>query len=134
MEKSYVCDNHIFRPLRFAALLCAICALASLLCSCQWYVQGEVDRNTENLAKLRVGMNKAEVKQIMGEPLTNEVYNKPDVWFYYTHPRWQDGAATSDECTPVVFDEDGQLVGWGSQYYKANYEFTTWSASKKPAK
>lgn len=134
MEKRVVRYNFIMKPLRLAAILFAACALAALVSSCQWFVQGEIDRNTENLAKLRVGMSKDEVKGVMGEPLTKESYNIPNVWFYYTRPRWQDGVATRDECTPVVFDEDGQLAGWGNQYYKANYEFTTWPAMGKKAK
>jgi outer membrane protein assembly factor BamE (lipoprotein component of BamABCDE complex) len=112
----------------FAALACL--ALALFACSCQYFVQDEMDRNKSNLAKLRVGMDKAEVKEIMGEPLIKEVYDTPDVWYYYVQPRWQDGAATRDECAPVVFDEDGRLAGWGKEYYKANCEFNMWPGAQ----
>ena len=119
------------RTLRFAAILLIFSATAMLASSCQWYVQGEIDKNTANLAKLRVGMSKDEVRQIMGDPDPKEAYNTDKVWFYYTRTRWQDGAATTDECTPVVFDEDSRLAGWGDQYYKANCEFTTWPSMNK---
>lgn len=72
--------------------------------------------NFENSAKLRVGMTKAQVREIMGEPL-DAVFAKPDVWYYYIETRWHDGQETIDECMPVVFKK-GNLAGWGNDYYK----------------
>ena len=72
--------------------------------------------NFENAAKLRVGMSKAQVRTIMGEPL-NAVFAKPDVWYYYIETRWHDGQETIDEWMPVVFKQ-GKLAGWGNDYYK----------------
>ena len=118
--------SSIGKALGYASLLFALGFVLLAGSACEYYVKDEMDRNKENLAKLRIGMTKAEVKQIMGEPLIKEVYNKPDVWYYYERPRWQDGSATRDECTPVVFDEDGRLAGYGKEYYKTNYEFNTW--------
>ncbi len=112
------------RPLRAFALAASALALAALLQSCGWW--SEINTNQENLAKLRIGMTKTEVKAIMGEPLDKEVYSTPDVWHYYTQVRWHDGNATRDECTPLVFDEDGKLAGIGSKYFKENYEFNVW--------
>ena len=86
-----------------------------------------IDTNRANLAKLRVGMTKDEVKKIMGEPMTDQVYNTSNHWFYYTRTRWSDAMATRDECTPLVFDEFGILRGWGTQFYKENYNLSTWS-------
>lgn len=71
----------------------------------------------ENLAKLQVGMTKAEVRSIMGEPLVDQVYNTKNAWFYFTQVKWSDGSITRDECTPVFFLDD-KLVGWGQQEYK----------------
>lgn len=73
-------------------------------------------RNLENADRLRVGMTKADVLEIMGEPQQNEVYTRPDVWFYYTRTNWIDGLATEEECTPLVFRE-GMLIGWGHDFY-----------------
>ena len=73
-------------------------------------------KNVANSAKLRVGMTKSEVLAIMGEPVKNETFNRPDVWFYYFNMNWGDGFITEDECFPLVF-EDSRLVGWGNAYY-----------------
>ncbi len=71
-----------------------------------------ISMNLENLSRLSVGMTKQEVMDIMGEPLTNEVYHEDNVWHYFTQVKWSDGRITHDECTPVFFD-DGRLLGWG---------------------
>ncbi len=73
-------------------------------------------KNIENSKQLRVGMQKSKVLEIMGEPLTEEEYNTPDVWYYYVETVWVDGLTTRDECMPVVF-EDGKLIGWGNRFY-----------------
>ena len=108
--------------------LVSACALVdrdkSILSPVMWSV---IDTNRENLKKLRKGMTKDEVRKIMGIPMVEQVYNTPDHWFYYTRTRWSDGMATRDECTPLVFNEDGMLIGWGVQFYKANYSLTSWS-------
>ena len=86
--------------------------------------------NRENLAKLEVGTDKAEVLEIMGTetksgssmgPINNpyrtgtmkgnneEVY---EILYYYTDVTDLDGAITDDELTPLVL-EDGKLIGWG---------------------
>ena len=73
-------------------------------------------RNVVNSAKLRVGMSKAQVLQVMGEPEKNETFHRPDVWFYYYETNWVDGFVTEDECFPVVF-ENGKVVGFGNEFY-----------------
>lgn len=85
---------------------------AGMLCSCTWYSQFTIG---EKLKQLRVGMSKQEVLKVMGDPV-KEVYNKPDVWYYYTDTKWHDTFTTRDECTPLVF-KDGRLQGWGNNYY-----------------
>ena len=72
--------------------------------------------NVENSKKLRVGMTKAEVLAIMGEPAKDEAFHRPDIWFYYFNMNWGDGFVTEDECFPLVF-ENGKLAGWGNAYY-----------------
>jgi len=73
-------------------------------------------KNVENSKRLRVNMTKAQVLEIMGEPVKNESFNRPDVWFYYFETNWLDGFITEDECFPLVF-QDGKLVGWGNNFY-----------------
>ncbi len=87
--------------------------LIVLLGGCGWF---EASRNIKHSRELRIGMTKQEVVAVMGEPVQNETYTKPDVWYYYTNPNWFDGLATEDECMPLVF-KDGKLIGWGNEYY-----------------
>lgn len=82
-----------------------------------------IDKNRENVKKLSIGMNKEQVLEIMGEPLKNESYNKPNIWFYQTKQKWMDGVITRDECTPIVFDEANTVIGWGFPFYKKNILF-----------
>ena len=35
--------------------------------------------------------------------------------------------ATHDECTPVVFDELGFVIGIGRDFYRENYNITFWN-------
>lgn len=94
-------------------ILLAVAVCAGLLTGCSW---SEARRNLDNARALRVGMTKAQVLAIMGEPVKDEIFTKPDVWFYFIEPVWVDGLTTEDECMPLVF-ENGKLVGWGNEYY-----------------
>ncbi len=73
-------------------------------------------RNRENFAKLRTGMTKQQVLEIMGEPESEETFNSPDIWFYQVRTVWADALTTEDECAPVVF-KNGVVTGWGNEYY-----------------
>lgn len=95
----------------FVLPVIALCAV--LLAGCSW---SEASRNLENARALRLGMTKTQVLEIMGEPVQNEIFTKPDVWFYFIEPVWVDGLTTEDECMPLVF-ENGKLIGWGNEYY-----------------
>ena len=86
-----------------------------MLCGCSFK---EVRTNLENSQKLRVGMTKDEVLAVMGEPLKDESYHRPDLWYYYFDCNWMDGLYTEEECFPLVFKE-GKLVGWGNRFYAA---------------
>lgn len=87
---------------------------------------GEARSNREKLNQIRVGMTQAQVREIMGAPLEKEKYHSPDIWFYYTDPKWYDGVYTRDECTPFVFDENGILTGFGYEYYKRELNRDSW--------
>lgn len=94
-------------------------------------------KNRENLNRLSLGMEKAEVLQIMGtktvkvrlpgsmlagkrmsNPYKTEILvskdgeTKFEVLFYFTGEKKKDGAITDDELSPLVF-LDGKLEGWG---------------------
>lgn len=88
-------------------------ALAALLFSgCASF---NAAKNVENARQLRVGMSKARVLEIMGEPV-KEKFSRPDLWFYYREANWIDGFVTEDECFPLVF-KNGRLQGWGNAFY-----------------
>jgi len=92
--------------------------VAFLLVSC------ESSRTKEKIETFKKGMTQQEVIAELGEPIKGEVYCKPNVLFYYTDPQWSDGNMTSDECTPMVF-ENNKLIGWGTEFYK-DYRQKDW--------
>ena len=96
-------------------LLCFVVSGMFLLSSgCAFF---EERKNLENSKKLRLNMTKAQVLKVMGEPVKNQDYVQPNVWFYYVQMEWFDGRTTEDECLPLVF-KNGKLAGWGWDYYE----------------
>lgn len=88
----------------------------------------EDTRNLHNLKKLQAGMSREDVYTIMGMPDLYDMHETVDrdylaVFYYYTHTKVDDGAASKNECTPVVI-RDGKLVGWGYEYLEKQEEFT----------
>ena len=96
----------------------------SMLAPHKW---SEIERNRANFKKLRVKMTKDEVLAIMGEPIKGEVFCSDNVWWYYTRTCWTDYMTTREECTPVVFDEDGLVEGWGTTFFRNEYDYRLWS-------
>lgn len=97
-----------FSAFLILAFFCAGCE------SCNPYKIAE--KNVNNAKQLRIGMTKAEVLTIMGEPLKDEPFSKPDIWYYYFDCNWLDGLTTEEECFPLIF-KDGKLLGWGNRFY-----------------
>ncbi|HBM15013.1 MAG TPA: hypothetical protein DD381_01475 [Lentisphaeria bacterium] len=97
------------------------------------YDPGFIERqqNFENIKNVKVGMTKKQVIAIMGSPILDEIYNKPDVWFYYTDWDWADCARTEEESTPVVF-KNGVVIGIGRGFYR-NYSHEAWQYSNVKA-
>ena len=83
----------------------------------------EIERNQKNLARIRKGMTKQQVLEIMGEPVKGESYCTDNVFFYYTRQSWMDGMIMRDECTPIAFDEFGRVIGWGPDFNTGPYHF-----------
>lgn len=96
--------------------------LALLVSSCAG--NEVIERNLRNLPKIRKGMTKAQVTAIMGEPVKGESYCSENVFYYYTHRAWMDGLITRDECTPVVFDYFGKVIGWGKDFHTGIYSLS----------
>ncbi|MBQ9337095.1 MAG: DUF3192 domain-containing protein [Lentisphaeria bacterium] len=88
--------------------------LAVTLSSCFY---AEIERNQKNLAKIRKGMTRKQVLEIMGEPVKGEAFCTDHELFYYTRQSWMDGMIMRDECTPIVFDEFDRVIGWGYDYH-----------------
>ena len=81
----------------------------------------EIERNQKNLARIRKGMTKKQVLEIMGEPVKGESYCTDNVFFYYTRQSWMDGMVMRDECTPIAFDDFGCVIGWGPDFNTGLY-------------
>lgn len=88
------------------------CLILALFCGCS---TKEIRRNLDNSAKLRVGMTKEQVLDIMGEPLRDASFHEENVWYYFVRVNWYDGLCTRDECMPLVF-VNNKLAGWGNEY------------------
>ena len=96
-------------------LLCVVVSGMFLLASgCAYYEQ---NKNIEHSKKLRINMTKAQVLKVMGEPVKDQEYSSPNVWFYYINTEWYDGYTTEDECLPLIFKK-GKLTGWGWDYFE----------------
>ena len=105
----------ILTILTVSAAFCMTAALSS----CAYR---EMETNTANLAKIRVGMTREQVLKIMGPPVSGETYCSDKVYYYYTRQRWMDGLVTRDECTPVAFDDYGKVIGWGPAFQTGVYD------------
>lgn len=111
---------------KLTVLLCAG-AMTSVLSSCFYF---EIERNQQNLAKIRKGMTKAQVLEIMGEPVKGEAYCSDKVFYYYTRQCWMDGLVTRDECTPIAFDDFDRVRGWGPEFNTGVYDFLSESGQQ----
>ena len=93
---------------RCIAFLAAV-LLSGVFCGCVG------TENVENSKRLRVGMTKEQVLDIMGEPLRDAAFHEENVWYYFIRINWYDGLYTRDECMPLVFVND-KLAGWGNEF------------------
>lgn len=90
------------------------------------HIQKTIKENNAALLELRAGMSQSEVSNIIGEPKRNEGYPWGTIWLYRTAMSDIYGTTDSD-FTPVMFDQDGILQGWGRNYFEQyvnKYELT----------
>lgn len=100
------------------------------LCSCIVAYNNFLNKNRQDLMKLKIGMTKAEVNRTIRQkgigipynisnPYKSETLKGKDkifeVWYYLTDRKSADGAITDDELTPLIFDDD-KLIGWGQSF------------------
>ncbi len=80
-------------------------------------VQRAIKRNNNNLMELKAGMSKEQVRSIMREPERSEGYPWGSAWLYRTAiTKGISGGiygTVDSDYTPVVFTDEGNLVGWG---------------------
>lgn len=84
-------------------------------------VKRTIDKNNAALMKLKAGMSQNEVRSIMDGPERCEGYPWGSVWLYRTAIsqgiRGIYGSVDTDY-TPVMFDTDNMLQGWGRNYFE----------------
>ena len=78
--------------------------------------QDEISRNNENLNNLKIGMTQEQVQQNMGQPDRTEAYAWGSAWVYRTAMTSGLYGKADSDFTPVVFDEKGNLIGWGRDF------------------
>jgi outer membrane protein assembly factor BamE (lipoprotein component of BamABCDE complex) len=101
-----------------------ILLVSCLLAGCGAVKGLEASANRNQLDNLKVGMTTDQVRRAMGKPYKSEFYGTKLMWFYITD--WQsDGKTTSDEMTPLVFEND-ILLGWGSKLLAGSSRKKSW--------
>jgi outer membrane protein assembly factor BamE (lipoprotein component of BamABCDE complex) len=78
-----------------------------------------------NLQYLETGMTKDQVKNLMGTPYKTEAYVNIEYWLYQTEGEdlfvGGHGYKSDRDFTPVAF-ENGQVIGWGRNFYQKQKE------------
>ena len=82
-------------------------------------LRSQAESNNRGLLMLKLGMNKDDVYKVMKTPDNSEGFEWGTVWIYRTSAnnsvRYK--GALDESFTPVVFDRDDKLIGWGRQVY-----------------
>lgn len=84
--------------------------------------QDREEYNKVQITKLKLGSTREEVLALLGSPDITEAKIQHDVqiqvMFYRTQHVRADGITTTDECTPLLF-EDEKLIAWGEGAYSS---------------
>jgi len=86
-----------------------------------------IRENNIALMKLTVGITQKEVENVMGRPTRSEGYPWGSVWLYRTAMSSGIYYTVDSDLTPVMFDKNKILHGWGRSYfqqYVSKYELT----------
>ncbi|HEG44134.1 MAG TPA: DUF3192 domain-containing protein [Phycisphaerales bacterium] len=87
-----------------------ICTLAVFLSGCT------EEQNRKKLNRLEVGMTKAQVLEIMGEPYRREAESNSE-WLLYkteTYNMLLERHKSEEERTTPLLIQNGKLIGWGN--------------------
>lgn len=85
-------------------------------------IQSTIKKNNLSLAKFQTGMSQDEVRALVGEPERSEGYQWGSAWLYRT--AMTNGTfggiygSVDADFTPVMFDENRTLIGWGRNFYE----------------
>jgi outer membrane protein assembly factor BamE (lipoprotein component of BamABCDE complex) len=115
------------------SLLCSLCVLLFTSCVGSPFhetatynsIHSQVKRNNTAILNLRAGMDKTEVQKSLGKPARSEGYPWGSVWLYRTLMSAGAYAVPDSDFTPLVFDSDKKLAGWGRNYFierRARYQ------------
>ena len=80
-------------------------------------VQSAIERNNENLLRMRIGMTQTETSALMGKPERSEGYAWGSAWLYRSAMTSGVYGTADADFTPIVFDEKGLVVGWGRNFF-----------------
>ena len=79
--------------------------------------QSDISLNNKNMMALKIGMSQEQVLQHMGQPERSEGYEWGSAWLYRTAMTSGVYGTADSDFTPVVFDEEGKLIGWGRNFF-----------------
>jgi outer membrane protein assembly factor BamE (lipoprotein component of BamABCDE complex) len=106
----------------FILLFSVISLLLTVGCTTTTFnlaLRSQAESNNRGLLMLKLGMNKDDVYKVMKTPDNSEGFEWGTAWIYRTSAnnsvRYK--GALDESFTPVVFDRDDKLIGWGRQVY-----------------
>lgn len=80
-------------------------------------LQSIIKQNNENLLLMKIGKSKDEVRKLMGPPERSEGYDWGSAWLYRTAMTSGIYGTSDSDFTPIVFDQDGKVIGWGRNFF-----------------
>lgn len=89
-------------------------------------IQSTIKKNNSSIVNLQTGMSQEEVRSMLGQPEKSEGYQWGSAWFYRT--AMSDGisggiyGSIDADFTPVIFDQNRVLIGWGRNFYDQRVE------------
>ena len=117
-------DSHnmkIYRRLIFLSLVCVLLAgcVGSPIHMTTTYshLQSVIKKNNENLLSMKIGMSKEETMKLMRPPEHSEGYDWGSAWLYRTAMTSGVYGTSDSDFTPIVFDQDGKVIGWGRNFF-----------------
>lgn len=112
---------------RFYYLLSFVLITASPVFAGQLRYADEADEARSAMLQLRRGMSKEDVLFLLGYPYKAEREmlegKRYEIWYYITdRPSLSQTRMLPRDLSPVVFDDENILIGWGRPYYRKVFE------------